>query len=124
MPVFGECSSEINCVRFSAHLALNISELPPACGIKYRKCEPTTHRGVQRVILPPPHHPHECRPEPTVSTPAGVGSSPHGPSGPLPGSGDRGQWSGRAARVSPPISEVSCVAIGTYARMQTLKERW
>ena len=29
------------------------------------KCEPTTHRGAPRVVHPPPHHPHECRPEPT-----------------------------------------------------------
>jgi len=31
------------------------------------RCEPTTHRSVRMVVLPPPHHPHECLREPTAA---------------------------------------------------------
>src|SRR5512135_2529326 len=86
-------------------------------------CEPTAHRFVRRVILPPPHHPHECRPEPTLSTPAGVGSSRHGPSGASPGSGDRGRWWGSPVRVSPPLPAVSRVATRSVSRTQPAEQR-
>ena len=36
-------------------------------------CEPTVHRLVQRLFLPPPHHPLECRREPTAAAWFGVG---------------------------------------------------
>jgi hypothetical protein len=89
----------------------------------FRMCEPTTHRLVRRIILPPPHHPHECRPEPTLSAPAGVGSSLHCPSGASPGSGDRGRWWGSTARVSPPIHAVSRVATSSASRTQPAEQR-
>src|SRR5512142_2483943 len=96
-------------------LAYLLKELPSA---NIAICEPTAHRFVRRVILPPPHHPHECRPEPTRATPAGVGSSRHGPSGASPGGGDRGRWWSRTAHVSPPIPAVSCIATSSASRTQ------
>ena len=87
------------------------------------KCEPTTHRGVRRVILPPPHHPSECQPEPTLSTPTGGGSSLPPPLGALPGSDNRGPCSSSAAPVSPPIREVSRVVTGTDSRTQLAEDQ-
>jgi hypothetical protein len=36
-------------------------------------CEPTAHRFVWKVFPPPPHHPLECRREPTAAAWLGVG---------------------------------------------------
>jgi hypothetical protein len=36
-------------------------------------CEPTAHRLVRRVFLPPPHHPPECLWEPPAAAWSGVG---------------------------------------------------
>src|SRR5262249_8371444 len=49
-------------------------------------CEPTTHRLLLKVSRPPPHHSPECRPGPTLSAPAGVGSSLRCPTRASPGS--------------------------------------
>ena len=78
-------------------------------------CEPTTHRFVRRAFHPTPHHPLECRPEPTPSTPARGGSGLHCRSGASRASSTGGRWSGSAARVLPPICEVSRVVTGTDA---------
>ena len=78
-------------------------------------CEPTTHRFVRRAFHPTPHHPLECRPEPTPSTPAHGGSGLHCRSGASRASSTGGRWSGSAARVLPPICEVSRVVTGTDA---------
>ena len=79
------------------------------------RCEPTTHRFVRRAFHPTPHHPLECRPEPTPSTPARGGSGLHCRSGASRASSTGGRWSGSAARVLPPICEVSRVVTGTDA---------
>ena len=78
-------------------------------------CEPTTHRFVRRAFHPTPHHPLECRPEPTPSTPARGGSGLHCRSGASRASSTGGRWSGSAPRVLPPICEVSRVVTGTDA---------
>ena len=78
-------------------------------------CEPTTHRFVRRAFHPTPHHPLECRPEPTPSTPARGGSGLHCRSGASRASSTGGRWSGSAACVLPPICEVSRVVTGTDA---------
>ena len=80
-----------------------------------QSCEPTTHRFVRRAFHPTPHHPLECRPEPTPSTPARGGSGLHCRSGASRASSTGGRWSGSAARVLPPICEVSRVVTGTDA---------
>jgi hypothetical protein len=36
-------------------------------------CDPTAHRLVRRVVLPPPHHPRECLWEPPEAAGLGVG---------------------------------------------------
>ena len=64
-------------------------------------CEPTTHRFVRRAFHPTPHHPLECRPEPTPSTPARGGSGLHCRSGASRASSTGGRWSGSAAPCSP-----------------------
>ena len=81
----------------------------------FHSCEPTTHRFVRRAFHPTPHHPLECRPEPTPSTPARGGSGLHCRSGASRASSTGGRWSGSAARVLPPICEVSRVVTGTDA---------
>ncbi len=86
-------------------------------------CEPTTHRAVWRVFLPPPHHLHECRPEPTRVTPNGRGSRLHRALEASPGSRARPRLSGSAARLSQPICEVFRVPTGTNPRTQTAEER-
>lgn len=86
-------------------------------------CEPTTHRAVWRVFLPPPHHLHECRPEPTHATPNGGGSRLHRALEASPGSRARPRLSGSAARLSQPICEVFRVPMGTDPRTQPAEER-
>src|SRR5512135_355126 len=86
-------------------------------------CEPTTHRAVRRVFLPPPHHLHECRPEPTLATPNGGGSRLHRALEASPGSRARPRWSGSVARLSQPICEVFRVPMGTDPRTQPAEER-
>ena len=86
-----------------------------ALALNKNRCEPTTHRFVRRAFHPTPHHPLECRPEPTPSTPARGGSGLHCRSGASRASSTGGRWSGSAARVLPPICEVSRVVTGTDA---------
>jgi transposase len=38
-------------------------------------CEPTVHRGAEKVVLPPLHDPHECLREPTAVAWFDVGQS-------------------------------------------------
>ena len=69
-------------------------------------CEPTTHRGPRSVCLPPPHYPHECRPESTPSAPTGGSSSQHSPWGASPRTDGRGPRSGTASLLYPAICAV------------------
>src|SRR5512135_3497527 len=64
-------------------------------------CEPPTHRSVPKGSSPPPHHPHECPPEPPLSTPVGGGSSAPCPSGAWLASDDRGRQSANVTHGSP-----------------------
>src|SRR5208283_851742 len=85
-------------------------------------CEPTTHRSVLKGSSPPQHYPHECQPEPPLSTPVGGGSSPPCPSGAWLASDDRGRQSASATPVFPAFCEVSRMATGTRWRLRPAEE--
>ncbi len=82
-------------------------------------CGPTTHRAAQKVFFPPPHHPHECRPEPTHAALNGRGSRMHRALEASPVSRGRPRLSGSAAHLSQPICKVFRVPIGTDSRTQS-----
>ena len=85
-------------------------------------CEPTTHRSVLKGSSPPQHYPHECQPEPPLSTPVGGGSSPPCPSGAWLASDDRGRQSASATPVFPTFCEVSRMATGTRSQLRPAEE--
>ena len=88
----------------------------------YPYCEPTTHRSVLKGSSPPQHYPHECQPEPPLSTPVGGGSSPPCPSGTWLASDDRGRQSASATPIFPAFCEVSRMATGTRSRLRPAEE--